>query len=238
MRLIAAQATAGIMQSDDVAAAARGHTRPIDSSARTAHDALICGLAAAGGATSYGIVIADAAGTILWANRAATRLRLDRHGVAISNGQIVAPGPDANAQLQREITSSARTNREPDTVGVRLALIRRPAGGQSLPVVLVPWSCGDGGETGVSLLIPSAECGITVASGLLREQYNLTPVQANVAALLACGHGAREISQRLGIALPTVRSHLARLFAATGERRQGALVARFLRGPVAWLGEL
>jgi DNA-binding NarL/FixJ family response regulator len=48
------------------------------------------------------------------------------------------------------------------------------------------------------------------------ERPSLTPRQAQILALLAAGHGNKEIRHRLGIAERTVRAHLTELFGLLG----------------------
>lgn len=59
---------------------------------------------------------------------------------------------------------------------------------------------------------------------------SLTPRQAEILALLADGHGNKEIRYRLGIAERTVRAHLTELFQQLGahSRAQAVLRARAL----------
>lgn len=56
--------------------------------------------------------------------------------------------------------------------------------------------------------------------------FGLTPAQVQILAFLAQGHTPEAIADILGIAVTTVRSHLAALFQRTGTSRQADLVAR------------
>lgn len=58
--------------------------------------------------------------------------------------------------------------------------------------------------------------------------FSLTPAQVQILAFLAQGHAPEAIADILGIAVTTVRSHLAALFQRTGTSRQADLVARTL----------
>jgi DNA-binding CsgD family transcriptional regulator/PAS domain-containing protein len=54
--------------------------------------------------------------------------------------------------------------------------------------------------------------------------YGLTPAELRVALTLAPGLSPEQAGEMLGVALPTVRSHLQRIFAKTGTSRQADLV--------------
>ena len=63
-------------------------------------------------------------------------------------------------------------------------------------------------------------------SAALRDLYGLTRTEARIASLLANGRSIREIGDELELAYETVRSVVKSVFAKTGVRRQGELVAR------------
>jgi DNA-binding CsgD family transcriptional regulator len=64
---------------------------------------------------------------------------------------------------------------------------------------------------------------------LLQELFALTPAEAAVAAALACGRTVEAIATDCGISLNTARTHLKRIFAKTGTRRQAEAVALLAR---------
>ncbi len=52
--------------------------------------------------------------------------------------------------------------------------------------------------------------------GILTKELTLPPRQMEIVRLLLGGLGDKQIASRLGIALPTVRTHMGRLFAKVG----------------------
>ena len=58
----------------------------------------------------------------------------------------------------------------------------------------------------------------------IRDLFQLTRMEAMLAAALAGGGSLVEAADRLGIAHNTARSHLRSIFAKTGARRQSQLV--------------
>jgi DNA-binding CsgD family transcriptional regulator len=63
---------------------------------------------------------------------------------------------------------------------------------------------------------------------LLRQRFELTPAQSRVALALASGKSPAETAEALGIALATVRTHIAALYGKTGSTRLPGLVAKLL----------
>lgn len=57
----------------------------------------------------------------------------------------------------------------------------------------------------------------------LQGRWELTPMEARVALGVGRGHALREIAHELGIGVETVRTHLKRVYAKTGARRQAEL---------------
>jgi DNA-binding CsgD family transcriptional regulator len=62
----------------------------------------------------------------------------------------------------------------------------------------------------------------------LATQFDLTPAESRLAAMLASGKTVAEAATSLGIAMPTARSHLRAIFGKTGTRRQSELTLHLL----------
>ena len=56
-----------------------------------------------------------------------------------------------------------------------------------------------------------------------------TAAEARVAALFVAGQSLRDIAERLGISLHTVRQHMKKIQAKTDTNRQASLVQRMLQ---------
>jgi DNA-binding CsgD family transcriptional regulator len=59
---------------------------------------------------------------------------------------------------------------------------------------------------------------------IIAETYRLTPTELRVLTALVDVGGVPDVAAALGIAETTVKTHLGRLFAKTGTRRQAELV--------------
>ena len=56
------------------------------------------------------------------------------------------------------------------------------------------------------------------------KRYRITPAESRVLMMLAQGMLLQETADALGVSLPTVKTHLAHVFAKTGTKRQTDLV--------------
>ena len=72
-------------------------------------------------------------------------------------------------------------------------------------------------------------------AAVLRLLYGLTNAEAELAGRLVLGESVQDACDWLGIALPTGRTHLGRIYAKTGTSRQGELIALVLSGPALLL---
>jgi len=70
---------------------------------------------------------------------------------------------------------------------------------------------------------------VNVPEARLRELFGLTAAETKVALGLLTGSGPREIAEEIGVSFNTVRTHLARVLAKTGTRRQGELIRVLMR---------
>jgi DNA-binding CsgD family transcriptional regulator len=66
-------------------------------------------------------------------------------------------------------------------------------------------------------------------ASLLLSAFGLTPAEARLASIIAAGGNPERAAEELKIAKATARNHLKAIFAKTGTRRQGELVALLSR---------
>jgi DNA-binding CsgD family transcriptional regulator/PAS domain-containing protein len=171
-------------------------------------------------ATPVVLVTADRA--ILHANRAARTL-LDAGSPLTSRANVLSA---TSARVARALADAVSGPPAPD---VRTHTIpARDAQGVHAVHVLPLRDAARGAG-----LAPTAAAAVFVASprasrdGVGRTAaalFGLTPAEARVFEGLAAGGTPTEIARALGVAPSTVRTHLLRLFAKTGVRRQAELV--------------
>jgi DNA-binding CsgD family transcriptional regulator len=67
---------------------------------------------------------------------------------------------------------------------------------------------------------------------LMQRMFGLTRAEASFASALVAGQSVREYAEREQLSEETVRTHLKRVLAKTGARRQQELVRIILSGPL------
>jgi DNA-binding CsgD family transcriptional regulator len=75
-----------------------------------------------------------------------------------------------------------------------------------------------------ALFICKAAAEAPSAPEIIAQAYNLTPTELRVLLAIAEVGGVPEVAAALGVAETTIKTHLSRLFAKTGGRRQADLV--------------
>jgi DNA-binding CsgD family transcriptional regulator len=99
---------------------------------------------------------------------------------------------------------------------------RRP--GDSLRVV--PADPGERQESGPGVVfLVAADAETSIDEEELTQRLHLTRMQARVVSLVARGLGNREVSERLGLSIETVRKHLAAAYQKTGVPNRAGVVA-------------
>jgi DNA-binding CsgD family transcriptional regulator len=73
--------------------------------------------------------------------------------------------------------------------------------------------------------------GVGSVDDLLRQVYSLSDRELEIVGLIGTGLSNKAIGQRLGIAVPTVKSHVHRILAKTGVASRAALISSFLSRP-------
>jgi DNA-binding CsgD family transcriptional regulator len=164
-------------------------------------------------------------GTLLHANEAATKLlgqtlRLDFVGRLSlrAEGRWKALG-DLSGLRPRTGLPGAPHGGARSLDGQRLPIDR--AGGGWALLVFQAVSL-DGRDALLATLVAATDGGVEA----VRERFGLTPAETRVAEGLLRGRTAQEVGDALAIGLATVRTHMARLYAKTGTRCQGPLVAQ------------
>jgi len=87
-----------------------------------------------------------------------------------------------------------------------------------------PRGTGEGAEATTAVFVRRATMDNPTPPDIIAESYKLTPTEVRVLFALVEVGGVPEVAAALGIAETTVKTHLARLFAKTGARRQAELV--------------
>lgn len=177
-----------------------------------------------------GVLVLDTNCRVLHANAAARGMLSDNTELAVISGCIRLRSPSLQqrflslvraaievAEGRRAQAASALTVPQRDRLSLALEI---------LP--LRPSACPFGSQDPACVIFvrdPQAP----VAVDPLRQLFGLTHMEGVVAAALVRGHSLEEMAASLAISIETVRTHLKRVMAKTGTRRQAQVVALMVR---------
>ena len=176
------------------------------------------------------VLLVDAAGRLLRANRAADRLLARADGLSIGRGgELRAATPAQTGALGRLVARAASPDES--RTGGTLSL-ERPSLRSPLRLLAVPLPAGSAWpelplEPGALLIVVDPDEPRALPAERLQALFGLTPAEAALAVALASGEGLPTVADRLGIARTTARTHADRVLAKTGTGRQAEL-ARLL----------
>lgn len=172
---------------------------------------------------AFGVVVCEAFGRVIYANAAAGSLTAQSRGLRLAGvptrvGALVPKEAEALARLV-----FAAASPRPSGGGVRLT----GADGRSLSVLVTPLppAVADGFGGGKALLSIARE-DATPSAGVsaLRSLYGLSQAQAELCRGLATGKTFEEIAVERGVAVSTLRTHLATVLVRTGSRNLRDLI--------------
>jgi DNA-binding CsgD family transcriptional regulator len=178
-----------------------------------------------------GVIIADGAARIVFANDAAAALICARQGLLIEKSQLSAADPGAAQALGRLIakcTSPALDDSSRGILGI-------PRGGHPpLQVLVAPFrGLARPSDPGLRrrpsphaiLVVTDPERERQLQLERLRHRFGLTVAEARLALEIARGDGRQAAARRVGITLATARTSLQHIFEKVGVHRQAELVA-------------
>jgi DNA-binding CsgD family transcriptional regulator len=184
-----------------------------------------------------GIVLLDAFGRVVLANRAARVMAARDDSFRLEADGMAALRSRDDTALRRLIGGALRTS-----AGAGLAsggAVRLPRRNSRLPYIAVVTPLARR-ESILSSLMPAASVLIADpeaepqrATAVLRSLYGLVPSEARLAERLMAGDSLEAAAQSLGITIATARSYLAAIFRKTETNRQSELV-RLLLSPPWW----
>lgn len=172
-------------------------------------------------------IILDHDGKMVRANAVAERLLAEADGLALAGGRLRLTAGEAHRALEK-LLRLLKADDDPAATPPQRFRIERPSGRRDLGVVAkaVTTPAFMRGGKGAALALFVSDPGQDAAPDpeAIRDLFQLTRMEAMLAAALAGGGSLVEAADRLGIAHNTARSHLRSIFAKTGARRQSQLV--------------
>jgi DNA-binding CsgD family transcriptional regulator/PAS domain-containing protein len=182
-----------------------------------------------------GVLFADHDCKIIHANRAA-RAMLDKGSPIQSvHGELKTQLPQTTAALKKAVAVAMEPAIGRMGIGVP---VPQPEGDPAYIHVL-PLMSGDtrsrlAPRASAALFVTVKDGGAGPPAEAIAAVFDLSPAEIRILQRLLAGRAPAEIADDLGLAVPTVRSHLASIYAKTGTSRQSDLIrlATQLAGPV------
>lgn len=175
-----------------------------------------------------GIFLLDARHRIIHANRSGHALLARRVLLRTANGCLSVKDMDVQRVLDRGVAKAVNADRASACWGVTVDL--QTSERERYVAHLLPVTSGERGHIGATceavavLFVHRVDASVPASRELIAASYNLTPMEASVLFAIVEVGGAPEVARALGIAHSTVKTHLLRVFAKTGTRRQADLV--------------
>jgi DNA-binding CsgD family transcriptional regulator/PAS domain-containing protein len=185
-------------------------------------------------------VILDSAGHVIHTNALARELLAQQDGLALHKDSLVLANP-ADHQKCRDAIGRAIAARRAGQPGIVDVLrVRRQSGNGHYGMIIRPAAGRLGTDepamgSWVAVFVSTEEGQHVPPVETVRELFELTSKEAQLALCLANGRSLQEAARELGITLNTARAHLRSIFSKTGIDRQARLVRAILRS-VAALG--
>jgi DNA-binding CsgD family transcriptional regulator/PAS domain-containing protein len=179
-----------------------------------------------------GVFLTAPDGRVVYMNAAAERQIRTGNSLRVVNNRIFPTDPAARAALSKAIDAASRDDIDVDMTEHSLA-IPDAAGDAGYIATLLPVDRGQRRDITAPFAASVAvftkdPCQAPLMPGeAFARLYGLTGGELRVLLTLAPGLGAKESADTLGIAEPTVRTHLKRIFAKTDTARQADLMRLF-----------
>lgn len=166
----------------------------------------------------YGIVVLNGAGELLHANRRAVAELAADHALELEGGRLRVRRGQDGALFNDALRAAGR--------GLR-RLVELPQGDQSVSVALIPLHAPTGGMPAATLVLMGRR---HLCENLSMQSYaranGLTSAETRVLQALCEGESAAVMARRQGVAMSTVRTHIASIRAKTGARSLQEVVRR------------
>ena len=182
----------------------------------------------------HGVMIVNAHGRVVFANRVAREIVEQRDGLSISPDGLVASAFSERLRLRSLLDDAVRTTAGEGLGPGGAMMVTRPSLKRSFLVLVTPLSLaleGDRPSGMATVFVSDPETGAETIEEAARRLYGLTDGEARVAKAFAATGNVEQVTEQLGIGRETVRWHLRHLYCKTGTHRQAALLKRLIDGP-------
>jgi DNA-binding CsgD family transcriptional regulator len=178
------------------------------------------------------VIGVDVNGRVLFLNQTACQLLAQADGLRILNGHLAADLSTQDAELKSLLTQSAVFSEAFSSTGA--TLIERNSGRPALRLTFLPFAnnlLDHIPELATLIFVDDPAAKPHSRAAALRALFRLSPSEARLTDLLACGADLAEASELLNMSQQTARFHLKSVFRKTGVNRQASLVQLVLGLP-------
>ncbi len=178
------------------------------------------------------LLICDSTLQVLTATCAARTILLQRDGLSIHQGQLLAEGCCGTVSLRRRVARLAAGG--PGLRPLESLRVRRSRGVGDYELLLCPVEDPMPEQplarNLVLVFVRDPECTPRPSPNLLQQLHGLTTREAQVLDLLVAGLAPARIAESLRVGTETVKSHLRALYGKTNTNSQAQLVGAALSG--------
>jgi DNA-binding CsgD family transcriptional regulator len=175
----------------------------------------------------HAVLVVGPGASIVHLNAAAEKLLASRTGPNVRDGRLGVAPSSADAELKRSVEAALGLSSTRAKVGDSF-LCQRLSGGRPYVVHVTPFTARDNGPPRALVVVVDPNDDPAPSADLLRRLFGLTTAEADIAQLVAGGHGLKPIADELALSMATVKTHLQRVFAKTDTHRQAELVRLLL----------
>lgn len=174
------------------------------------------------------VVLLDAEAHITHANAGARDVLEEAEILRSVRGRLVTSDPNADRVLRQALASTVVGDRAMTSSSISLHLTARD--GSHFVAHLLPLTAGRRQSFAASygacavLFVSKAAFDTSLAPDLIRKLFKLTPTELRVLLSIVEIGGVPDVARSMGTAESTIKTHLARIFAKTGTKRQADLV--------------
>jgi DNA-binding CsgD family transcriptional regulator/PAS domain-containing protein len=181
-----------------------------------------------------GVFLIDSQGRIIHQNRAAERMAQQGDVVTVREQRLWPVNAISRAELTAALSQGAEPG-IPATADVpTIALQSTDATRAGMIATLLPLEAAsrpyasDPNKARWAVFVQDPHIMLPMPGEAFGKLYNLTPAELRVALALAPGLTPEAAAEMLGLGLPTVRTHLQRIFSKTGTNRHTDFVRLML----------
>lgn len=178
--------------------------------------------------SSSAMILVEACGKVAHVNAAAQAMLSERDMMEVISGKLLATNKSVNQALYEMFEATGGGDAAVGTRGVAVSMVSR-AGDRHVAHIL-PLTSGARKKAGIeysacaAIFVRRADLEPPSAPKVIAELYGLTPSELRVLLAVFETGSIDDIATALGVSVPTVKTHLRRLFDKTGTRRQTDLV--------------